>query len=307
MADFVSHYLFGELALDAFPATVQLAAARRPAAFNWGLMGPDPLFYHKVVLGRPLHKYGNKMHSERTDELFFAFARAVGRMTGTGRAIAEAYFYGFLCHHALDSALHPYVYCRQHELLQADPSLHPSSVHCQIESDIDYALYEREYHAPVTEFDPDKYFKLADEELAVLAVLLHYLLGTVYGVRVETAALRGAFREMLVVQNFVYSSSYGAYRGLRRAEQLFGRGALLTSHMKLEPPAWDCLNLGHAPWYSLWQPEAPRTDSVPELIAAAVHRVAGLAGQYAAEFDAGWLLLHHFDQPFDAGNLKGLP
>lgn len=306
MADFVSHYLFGELALDAFPATVQLAAARQPAAFNWGLMGPDPLFYQGLTLGRPLHKYGNKMHSERTTELFYAFARAVNRMTGENRAIAEAYFYGFLCHHALDSTMHPYVYCRQQEVMRANPRENPSLVHCQIESDIDYALYENEYHAPVTDFDPDKYFQLADTELAVIAVLLHYLLGTVYAVRVPTATLRSAFPAMLRAQNFLYSRSHAAYRGLQSIEGVLGRGPLVTSHMKIEPPMWDCLNLEHAPWHNLWQPEVCYTACVPDLITQALARVTSLAGQYAAEFDAGWLLLHHFDVPFDAGNPKKL-
>ena len=304
MADFVSHYLFGEHALEAFPGVVQHAATRRPAAFNWGLQGPDPLFYRGLAFGSPLHPYGNRMHSERTDELFFAFARAVNRLTGDSRAIAEAYFYGFLCHYALDSAIHPYVYCRQQECLGEDARLNASAVHCQIESDIDYALYEREYHAPVTEFDPDRYYQLSDEELATLSVLLHYLLKTVYAVSEPTANLRRAFREMLTVENFLYSDSRAAYRGIRKVETLLGRGALLTSHMKIEAPSWNALNLEHAPWRNLWKPEIERTESVPDLIDGALHSVARLAGEYAAEFDAGWLLLHHFDVPFDNGSPK---
>lgn len=307
MADFVSHYLFGEQALAAFPTVVQLAAARRPAVFNWGLQGPDPLFYHKLALGSPLHKYGNRMHSERTDELFFAFARAVNRMTGIGREIAESYFYGFLCHYALDSALHPYVYCRQQECLDADPKQSASAVHCQIESDIDYALYDAEYHAPVTDFDPNAYYKLTDEETAVLAVLLHYLLRVVYGEQVDTASLRVSFSEMLAIQTFLYAGNRPVYRSLQQIEKLIRRGSLLTSHIKAGPPAWNCLNLDHAPWRNLWHPEVERTESVPELIDRARDKVVALAGQYAAEFDAGWLLLHHFDTPFDDGNIKFQP
>ncbi|MGN1007729.1 MAG: hypothetical protein ACI4PV_02190, partial [Butyricicoccus sp.] len=185
--------------------------------------------------------------------------------------------------------------------------LNASAVHCQIESDIDYALYDREYHAPVTEFDPDKYYQLTDDELAVLAVLLHYLLKTVYSVDVPTADLRGAFREMLSVENFLYSDSRAAYRGIQKIEGLLGRGALLTSHMKIEAPEWNALNLEHAPWHNLWRPDEERTESVPELMEAALKKAVHLAGEYAAEFDAGWLLLHHFDTPFDDGSPKKLP
>ena len=301
MADFVSHYLFGEQALAAFPPAAQSAATCRPAVFNWGLQGPDPLFFHKIAFGSPLHPYGNRMHAERTDELFFAFARAVNRMTGDSREIAESYFYGFLCHYALDSTLHPYVYFRQQECLEADPKQSASAVHCQIESDIDYALYEAENHEPATDFNPDSYYKLTDTENAVLAVLLHYLLRVVYGVQVDTATLRECFREMLAIQNFLYANTKTLYHGLQWVERLARRGALLTSHMKCEPPAWNCLNLEHAPWRNLWHPEVERTESVPMLMSQAQEKVARLAKQYAAEFDAGWLLLHHFDVPFDHG------
>ena len=44
-----------------------------------------------------------------------------------------------------------------------------------------------------------------------------------------------------------------------------------------------------------------------ELFGLARIRAASLAGQYAAQFDAGWLLRYHFDAPFDnSGNPKRL-
>lgn len=57
------------------------------------------------------------MHSEKTDELFAALSRAVRDLSGDAQEIAAAYFYGFVCHYALDSQIHPYVYCRQGAVL----------------------------------------------------------------------------------------------------------------------------------------------------------------------------------------------
>ena len=182
MADFVSHHLFGEQVHSVFPATVQELVRKHPVSFRWGCQGPDPLFYRKILLGSPLHKLGNRMHSEKTDELFTALARGVHCLTGTAQETAAAYFYGFLCHYALDSQIHPYVYCRQEQICSADAKLNASAVHCQIESDIDYLVYERAYHAPVTSFEPEGLYRLPAEEQAVLAVLLGLEAMRVFGV-----------------------------------------------------------------------------------------------------------------------------
>ena len=185
-----------------------------------------------------------------------------------------------------------------------NPKLSASAVHSRIESDIDYLLYERACHRPITEFDPEERYQLSPVEQAVLSVMLHAVLKTVYGADVSTHELRRSFTEMTLWESFLYSESRAVYRGAKKAEALLGRGALLTGHMKLERPMWDALNLAHQPWHNLWKPDEIRTDSVPELFGLARIRAAALAGQYAAQFDAGWLMHYHFDEPFDSGNPK---
>ena len=51
MAEFISHYLFGQEILPLMPKAAQNAATTYKAAFNWGLQGPDPFFYHALALG----------------------------------------------------------------------------------------------------------------------------------------------------------------------------------------------------------------------------------------------------------------
>ena len=134
--------------------------------------------------------------------------------------------------------------------------------------------------------------------------MLHAVLLDVYGEDIPVRELRRSFDEMLAWECFLYSDSRAVYRGARTLETLAGRGALLTGHMKVEPPAWDALNLSHRPWHNPWTPGEERRDSVPELFALARIRAASLAGQYAAQFDIGWLLHHPFTEPFDNGSPK---
>ena len=304
MADLVSHHLFGSGTRSVLPASAQRPVDKWPACYYWGCQGPDPLFYRKIYLGSPLHSLGNRMHSQHTGRLFAALARTVHLLSDEAGEMAAAYFYGFLCHYALDSTIHPYVYCREEEFCAENARLNPSAVHSSIESDIDCLVYERAYHRPVTEFEPERHYTLAPEEKAVLSVVLHAVLLDVYGEDIPVRELRRSFDEMLAWECFLYSDSRAVYRGARTLETLAGRGALLTGHMKVEPPAWDALNLSHRPWHNPWTPGEERRDSVPELFALARIRAASLAGQYAAQFDIGWLLHHPFTEPFDNGSPK---
>lgn len=305
MADFIAHDLFGEAALAVFPAAAQREAALHPAVFRWGLQGPDPLFFHKVYRGSPLHKTGARLHEEKTDELFAVFAEAVNRLTGCAHHIAAAYFYGFLCHYALDSTLHPYIYCRQHECLTAMPKENPSLIHCQIESDIDCALFDtlKGDHLRL----PIEAYQLTDEETAVLAVVLHHLIRCVLREDIPTKALRPIFSETLTYQHLFFQTGKFLRTPARTVEQILGKGALLTSHIKAGLPQWDALNESHSPWHNLWKPDIVCTESVMELFEQAQDKAAELASSYAAQFDSGWMLNLSYYEPFDFGNYMRIP
>ena len=151
--------------------------------------------------------------------------------------------------------------------------------------------------------DIDEQYKLSEEEIAVISVLLHYVLKSVYNVNIQTQKIRMSFDEMRGVIKVLYSKNQTICEGLRKLECVVGKG-LFTGHFKTEKPNWDCLNLKHSPWFNAWQPNTLKTESVPEIFEIASKQAANLALQYSSELDAGWMLLHHFDVPFDNGNPK---
>lgn len=305
MADFIAHDLLGEYALRVFPAAAQREAALHPAAFRWGLQGPDPLFFHKVYRGSPLHQTGARLHEEKTDALFAVFAESVNRLTGSAHHIAAAYFYGFLCHYALDSTLHPYIYCRQHECLTAMPNENPNTIHFQIESDIDCALFDKfkgdHLRLPV------EAYQLTDEETAVLAVILHHLIHRVLHEDVPTRELRPSFAKMLAYQRLFFQGGRVLRSPARMVERILKKGALLTSHIKVGLPQWDALNESHSAWCNLWQPDIICTESVLDLFELARDKAAELASSYSAQFDSGWMLNLSYYNPFDFGNYAHTP
>lgn len=301
MADFLTHHIMGEKAKVSFPVLAQAAIEKYPESFRWGCQGPDPLFFRNIVGGSPLHGLGNRMHRESTDELFFVLSKAVHWLTGEAYEIALSYFFGFLCHYVMDSEIHPYVYYHQQKICNERPRLLPGAVHCEIEAQIDAALYLKETSDFATTFDVDAYYSLSPEESAIIVGLLHVVCKRVYGEEIALRDFRRAMQQMLSWENFFYSDSRIVYRGARTLEQFAGRGSVLSGHMKVEMPSWDCLNTAHTSWRNLCS-EEDRNDSVSELVDMACLHAYALAGRYTMQFSTGNLKQIKFAVSFDNGN-----
>lgn len=286
MADFITHTLFGELALDAFPSAAKRVQSMHPAAFYWGLQGPDLLFFRKAVLGKsPLYKFASMMHSEKNTELFACMAEYIDALNDIDQSIALSYFYGFLCHYALDSEIHPYVYCRQYEMAQKHPAVSGSALHCQIETDIDSVLYTRLKKEPVTSFSPEKRYTIPKEETYVIARLYAYVLRKVYKQTVPFDQIVRCFSDTLMIQKLLFSGSGAVFAATKSLDTLIRSKGLLTSHVKGKTPKWDCLNLKHRPWHNPHTPQEQRTQSVLEIIAVARRKAIRLARDYTSQLE----------------------
>lgn len=286
MADFITHTLFGQLTLPEFPSRARQIQNLHPAAFYWGLQGPDLLFFRKAILGkRPLYPYASMMHSEKNTELFACMAEYIDALDDTDSGAALSYFYGFLCHYALDSEIHPYVYCRQYEMAQKYPTVSGSALHCQIETDIDSLLYTRLKKEPVTSFAPEKLYTIPKEETYSISRLYTYLLRKVYGKSVSFEEIVKCFADTLMIQKMLFSGSRAVFAATKTLDALMRSKGLLTSHVKGKKPKWDCLNLGHHTWHNPYTPDKPRTQSVPEILAIARHKAVRLAKAYTTQLE----------------------
>ncbi len=286
MADFATHTLFGERILPELPAMAQRVFHRRPAAFYWGCQGPDLLFFRKALFGSgPLHKYASLMHGEKNTELFACMLQYINALDDTEQETALSYFYGFLCHYALDSEIHPYVYCRQYELAEKYPSVSGSALHCQIETDIDSALYPRLKKEPVTSFAPETRYTIAKEQCFVIARIYTYLLKKVYGQSVPYEQVVKCFADTLTIQKLLFSGSKAVSAATKGLDALIRSKNLISSHVKGKEPKWDCLNLRHAVWYNPYFPEMKRKESVLGILSLAGKKAAWLAKEYTAQLE----------------------
>ncbi len=305
MADFLTHKMFGELVGKQAPFSVQDVASQYPEAFRWGFQGPDILFYRQLWKeGGPFHHLGNRMHSELIDAMFDAMACHIRRQSGSKQEVLLAYFYGFLCHYGLDSEIHPYVYSLQKKGVEKNPGINPGVIHCQIETDIDAALYARWEGKNITEFHPYVGHHLPDGQKWIIGELYETVFLEVYGEVLPAAEVVSSFADMLLTEDVLYRRGKLLGRAAYAAGLIRPEWSDFVSHAKIGQPYWDALNLKKRGWRNPDEPEVLRHDSVPDLIENAEIRVLGYMEQYEEMFaGSSWGILH-YPVSFDWGNSR---
>ena len=133
-----AHYRFGKDVLERLPSETQELISRNRDLYDFGVHGPDLLFYYKPLSKNHVTRTGYRDH-ERTGRDFFTEASA-NALAAPDREAALSYLYGVLCHFALDRCCHPYV---------AEKELEGVS-HSTIEASFDRYLLLRDGLDPVT-------------------------------------------------------------------------------------------------------------------------------------------------------------
>lgn len=133
-----AHYRFGCDVLQSLPTEAQKIITQNRSLFDFGVHGPDLLFYYMPLTKNHVNQMGYRSH-ERTGRDFFTQA-AQTTASAEDRDAALAYLYGVLCHFTLDRECHPYVGRKE----QTGVS------HSAIEASFDRYLMEKDGLDPVT-------------------------------------------------------------------------------------------------------------------------------------------------------------
>jgi|GEM_PF-206929 len=135
MPSVITHYLLAEKVKE------QLQVRLYDEAFYCGAQGPDMLLLHRKLpwlLGANLNQAGSELHKADPAETF-GFLSEYFRKNNND--IIKSYIIGFVCHYALDCAVHPYIYAME-ELYaktaeEQTPGMTQTSIHHQIETMLD--------------------------------------------------------------------------------------------------------------------------------------------------------------------------
>ena len=106
MPNYYAHLKFGGQVLQDLPHGLARVLEEEREAFDLGCLGPDPLFFYQVIRPNALRREGLRMHGRSA----MPAARRLRQAIEERVPMARGYGAGFLCHLALDSACHGYVY-----------------------------------------------------------------------------------------------------------------------------------------------------------------------------------------------------
>ncbi len=172
MSSYLTHYHFGQEVKARIGSRPCIDEA--PYAFNIGLQGPDLYFYyfdkHSPAVGTLAHN--NKIYEQ--------FSRMLEYVKQHKDTKSLSYFYGMICHYAMDSVTHPYVYFMEEEVLPSIyPDLRPEALHISLETKIDTLIHKEKLASSpkcmssVLSSDKETREAIADFNIAVFAPLFN--------------------------------------------------------------------------------------------------------------------------------------
>ena len=136
MPNYYAHLKFGGKVLALLPAGLAEVLAAERTAFDLGCLGPDPLFFYHILHPSAVRREGLELHSRSALEVCARLRASVEE----GVPMARGYGAGFLCHLALDSACHAYVYRKLEDGVVT---------HMAMEGEFDRMLMERDGLKPL--------------------------------------------------------------------------------------------------------------------------------------------------------------
>lgn len=108
-----AHYRFGQEVLKELPNDIKKIIIENKELYDIGLHGPDLLFYYLPLKTNEINSIGYNMHEKTGKEVFDTFRKMMTSKKQINHYLA--YYYGFICHFALDATCHGYIEKRIHE------------------------------------------------------------------------------------------------------------------------------------------------------------------------------------------------
>lgn len=265
MPGFVTHHIFGINAFHGLPkGNAKDIIRKHNKAYALGLQGPDLFFYFLPTSSGLFPNIANRMHKENTGEFFNQLIIACSTVKDLDDyETCNAYIQGFIGHYLLDSAIHPYVYCR----VTTKPNKEVLGVHFGLETDIDREVLMHYKGKKLTELDHRKAIDITPKEQDAIARLLHKAILATYDVDISIRMIKAAVISFKIESSIIMDKKANKHKVISKIEDMTFHHPFLSpllindvTHSK------DSCNEAHEEWYNPWDDTITSTQSIFDIM-----------------------------------------
>lgn len=305
MPDFTTHYLFGNYVKEKIDEKSKYIINTHTQEFNWGLQGPDVLFYSKFYrdTGKTA-RCGSALHRADPELLFSAMTKyLIESQSEESYSQLLSYYYGFICHYILDSTVHPYVYYWLYEM--DDPTI--KSRHILIENEIGCLMLKQMAQQSLDDFDLSEYYESDGDFVEPITNLFVFLIKKLIDKTVNVKEIKSGFSICLTLNRLAYILPRPDYDSkakqalIQSAMTIVKKSELLSSFIKSDNVTRDTLNLKHKEWFNLNYPDDLFTYSIPDLFEIARSEVLNIYDKCNKMLESNNYTSFGFYKTFDYG------
>jgi hypothetical protein len=137
----IFHRHFSDCIYNKLSSEIKTLIDKDKFAFRVGAQGPDILFYLKDFKGTPKDVLGENVHSYKDPEGFYKRALEIAKSENSDTLLP--YIIGHLCHYALDTVTHPYIFFRENDAREYYKKPAHKYIHIVFESALDYLCLKK--------------------------------------------------------------------------------------------------------------------------------------------------------------------
>lgn len=273
MPNIITHTLFADDMLKALGEPDWLA--ERKQLMEVGSNGPDILFFEGLSPKRffktgKLPSIGNKLHASHVNAFYQSAIDSIrAESDPLIRQDMEAYAIGHLCHWALDSTMHPYVFYKTGDCSKGKSA----SRHHRMESLMDAIMLKVKKNVTIKEADISEVANCSMEQARAIARIYVPAIERIFGQEIKPHLIKNTLDDWCFMQRLFHDPKGGKISTLRKIEKVAGlknqfSGFIVPNNTVDD---YDVMNLLHKEWLNPATHERS-TASVFELYSLALNK-----------------------------------
>lgn len=251
MPNIITHTLFANEMMESLKEQDWLQT--RKHLVEIGANGPDFLFFDGLspkhfFKGHGLSKIGSKLHSAHINDFYNSALISIDNESDPIiRMDMMAYVCGHLCHWALDSTMHPYVFYRT-----GDCTGRSSWNHHRMESVMDSIMLKIKRGQTIKDFDASKICKADYPEARAIARIYVPAISRIFDEDIKPSLIKDSLDDWHFMQKMFRDPSGKKIKTFKALEKISGTVNLFSGYFVPSEPIdnHDTLNLLHKEWYN---------------------------------------------------------